>query len=279
MRSIGYLMEQARQIAGRKTKPGPCPEHGEFEPVFYESGVSPAFGFWSQCPKCDEAIALEQEEMHERTRMRTAEEKLEARLNAIGIPHRYRTMVLDDYKDYLPAQKNALAWAKAYVQNFRDPRHGGRNCLLLGTPGTGKTMLCACIAMALDRTGITVRFTTMQHAMRRIRSTYDDSATETEEHALRTFTNPQLLVLDEIGVQSGSEWERNLAFDMLNERYQQQKPTLCISNLDRVGVTQFLGDRVIDRMREGGGKVLLFDWQSYRNPKALTEDGREETDQ
>jgi DNA replication protein DnaC len=78
------------------------------------------------------------------------------------------------------------------------------------------------------------------------------------------MTDMDLLILDEIGVQFGSETERNLLFDVLNERYEDCKPTLLLSNLPKQDVAKYLGERVMDRLREDGGRVVVFDWESHR---------------
>jgi DNA replication protein DnaC len=65
-------------------------------------------------------------------------------------------------------------------------------------------------------------------------------------------------------VQAGSTSEQNLLFDVINERYNNRLPTLLLSNLTQAEVVAVLGERVIDRLREDGGKVITFDWQSAR---------------
>ena len=77
---------------------------------------------------------------------------------------------------------------------------------------------------------------------------------------------PDLLILDEIGVQIGSEHEKLLLFDVLNGRYQQCRPTILISNLSGSDLEAYLGQRVMDRYRECGA-VLAFDWNSYRGTR------------
>ena len=42
------------------------------------------------------------------------------------------------------------------------------------------------------------------------------------------------------------------------------KPTILLSNLNIEGLGEYLGERVMDRLREGGGKMIAFDWDSYR---------------
>ena len=68
-------------------------------------------------------------------------------------------------------------------------------------------------------------------------------------------------------VQFGSDAEKLLLFDVLNERYERRKPTLMLSNLTAQEVAAYLGERVMDRLREDGGEVVVFDWASHRGVK------------
>ena len=71
-------------------------------------------------------------------------------------------------------------------------------------------------------------------------------------------------MLDEIGLQHGSESEKIILFEILNERYMQCKPTILISNLDIKDLKEYITERIIDRMRDGGGQKIVFDWESNR---------------
>ena len=42
------------------------------------------------------------------------------------------------------------------------------------------------------------------------------------------------------------------------------RPTILISNLTEEELGKYIGDRIIDRMKEGQGAVIKFDWESYR---------------
>ncbi len=75
---------------------------------------------------------------------------------------------------------------------------------------------------------------------------------------------PDLLILDEVGVQFGSDTEKLILFDVLNERYERRRPTILMTNLTLEEVADFLGDRIIDRLREDGGEFIPFDWESHR---------------
>ena len=84
------------------------------------------------------------------------------------------------------------------------------------------------------------------------------------------FTAPE--VLDpSIKVISVADWgckdDYRLAMREVFDRYEKMKPTILISNLSKDDVFKYLGERVADRLREDGGKVLVFDWDSYRRQR------------
>lgn len=48
------------------------------------------------------------------------------------------------------------------------------------------------------------------------------------------------------------------SLDVLNTRYADMRPTIVISNLKLVEITNYLGTRIIDRLSENGGQVVPF---------------------
>lgn len=54
---------------------------------------------------------------------------------------------------------------------------------------------------------------------------------------------------------------------IINE-YERMKPTILISNQTREELAAFIGERVLDRMSDGGGCTLSFTWDSYRSKGA-----------
>ena len=53
-------------------------------------------------------------------------------------------------------------------------------------------------------------------------------------------------------------------FNMIDRRYRTLKPTILITNLDKVQTKKLLGEAIISRFREGGGKMLGFAWPDLR---------------
>ena len=90
------------------------------------------------------------------------------------------------------------------------------------------------------------------------------SSDVTESQVIADFAGYDLLIIDEVGVQTGTDAESKALFDVFNERYQNLKPTVLISNLDAEGFVQAVGRRIADRVKEDGGEILSFDWESHR---------------
>ncbi|WP_252495903.1 ATP-binding protein, partial [Escherichia coli] len=66
------------------------------------------------------------------------------------------------------------------------------------------------------------------------------------------------MVIDEVGAQHGTDFERQVLFQVVNGRYERLLPTILISNLSLVDIRRFIGDRVIDRLCDANGEVVLL---------------------
>lgn len=236
-----------------------CPQHGDFESRHLFGAI------WSKCPDC--AADVEANERADRQRRDKEAEQVawQRRLGNAGIPDRFMSRSLKSYVAETEGQRRALAFAEAYADGFDDALSTGRSAVFIGKPGTGKTHLAIGIGLRImHRDGRSVLFSTVMRTIRRVRSTWDRNAEESETEAIAVFTRPDLLILDEVGIQYGSEAEKLLIFDIINDRYESRRPTLLLSNLDLADVRAYLGERVYDRLREDGGEVVVFDWDSYR---------------
>lgn len=236
-----------------------CDTHGPYISVNHVGRV------WSKCPECSRAVQ-EREKAEEDAKSRTDQlVAWQKRIGDSGIPERFWNRSLKNFVAETPEQKKALAFATAYADGFDDVLKTGRSVLFIGRIGTGKTHLAAGIGLRLmHRDSRPVLFLTVMRAIRRIKDTWSRGSDMTESQAVASLVYPDLLILDEVGVQFGSETEKLILFDVLNERYEKRKPTLLLSNLPIVEVREYLGERIYDRLREGGGQAIAFDWESWR---------------
>ena len=254
------------QFGSLREVPFDCPVHGPVtaRQVCLSSGWTDA-----RCPDCDrereakaEAAEVERQQAVAAERRRSA---VQANLARSGIPARFELCDFAGYVTTDPGQRKALTRCREYAGGLATHLRTGASLILCGTAGTGKTHLACAIAREAILTHVqAVRFTTVGKAMRAVKSTYRRQSEDTEDDALREFTRPGLLILDEVGVQFGSDAERNILFEIVNERYGAMLPTILISNLALDGLREFVGDRVLDRLKENGGQLVVFDWVSHR---------------
>jgi len=221
----------------------------------------------SHCPKCvakrraEEAARKEREEQQER------EYRVRQLRAASGIPARFMERDFASYTAKEPGQRVALGVCKAFAEAWRDKLKAGASLVLTGGPGTGKTHLACAVASNVMQTHLaTVAFGTVATLLRHIKDSYRKDSGRSEQDAIDDLVRPDLLIVDEVGVQVGSDHEKLLMFEVLNSRYQELRPTILISNLNAADLEAFLGQRVMDRYRECGS-VLAFDWQSHRGQK------------
>ena len=191
--------------------------------------------------------------------------RIETMLGHAAIPKRFLNRTLENYDTTLEGQQKAHRAAVRYATEWRDNLQAGRSLIMCGNPGTGKTHLAVGIAKHIMDEGGTTLFTRVIDMIRTVRETYGRDSTRTERQVIAEYARPDLLILDEVGHQHGSDAERLTLFDVINARYEQCRPTLLITNLSLSGLREYLDDRAQDRLREGGGRVLVFDWQSQRD--------------
>lgn len=236
-----------------------CPTHGEYTSRHYIGRI------WSKCPTCSAEKTAEEDRLAAEQAAEAKRRAWQERLQHSCIPERFHDRTLKNFQADTPEQARALEFATRYADEFDAVMKTGRCAMFIGAPGTGKTHLAAGIALRLmHRDKRSVLFTTVMRAIRSIKDTWSKGSELTETQAIEALVFPDLLILDEVGVQFGSDTEKLMLFDVLNERYEKRKPCLLLSNLSIDDVKAYLGERVFDRLREDGGEAVAFDWASHR---------------
>jgi|SRR5215468_6542176 len=217
----------AKNIADSAERNEVCPKHGSYSSKRVMSGK--AQSRWSACEACrDEWFAeqshrLSEEERRDRT----------ARLiKSLEIPLRFKGKTLENFEVEAVAQQIVIDQAQGYVSEFDKNLRIGKSLIFVGPVGTGKTHVACGILRALAMAGHSGRYATVGGLIRNVRSAWRKSSPQSEEEIRDLYISPRLTVVDEIGMQFGSEAEKVQMFDLLNERYNQLRPTILISNLN-----------------------------------------------
>lgn len=190
-------------------------------------------------------------------------QRINASLMNCGIPKRFNHCTFDSF---IESEQNKKAYqvAKGYADNFDSRLDQGGGLLFHGKCGTGKTHLACAIGKQVIHSGsASVLYTKIYDIVSDVKSSWSNPQV-TEAEMVQKYTQPDLLIIDEVGVQFGSEAERLVLFQIMNRRYEDIKPTILLSNLDMQELTNCIGERLVDRMSEGGGARIGFTWESYR---------------
>lgn len=122
------------------------------------------------------------------------------------------------------------------------------NITLYGNTGTGKTYLTECITNELINKGVVVQYMTA-FTFNNLATKYHTTFDETKNNYIDTLLDCDVLVIDDLGTEPIN---KNVTLEYLylviNERQQNNRPTIITTNLSLEGVLSRYGERVFSRL-------------------------------
>lgn len=183
------------------------------------------------------------------------EKEKQAHYESCGIGSKYWNKRLDDFDAYNDELKANLTTVKEFIG---DVQKGMRRTLwMCGTNGNGKTMLGGCIARELYG-----HYAESSIIEDEIEQTKNFRADETLIGLRKRYAKYPVLVIDEVA-RFPSDNEKKYIFKILNDRYNADKSTVIITNLDKHELRNYLGRALTDRFVETCTS-MMFTSQSYR---------------
>lgn len=248
-----------------RTFAGRCAVHGEVDMSEIEQldGSMLARG----CKRCQwEALhtAPRASEVHSLAVAQAKAERATAELIGAGITPRFANATFDGYVTETDPQRKALAKCRDYADQFPVHFRDGRSLLLTGNVGCGKTHLASAIVRTVIADRATALITSTNDIAGIARASMAPGSGYTDRDVVLHLGGLNLLVVDEVGCQKGSEYELGLLHAIIDRRYQAVLPTVLISNLGIDGLKSYIGDRALDRLRQHGGMAVGFTWSSMR---------------
>jgi len=226
--------------------------------------------FW-QCSKCVQAANKKREDDEHRANETKRFYSLIKDGGLFGgpisfpeVPRRFAGKTIDSYEAKSKSQQELKKLAARYIKEFDKVKLNGTGMIMAGKPGTGKTHIAWSIVNELRNRKIPAALIQASAMTSSVKATYNKDSEYYDYQVITAYSLIDLLVIDEVGVQVQTDSEKRIFFDIINRRYENMMPTIIITNLTMQETAIYIGERVIDRMKEGGGVIFAMDWDSYR---------------
>ncbi|MCD7845537.1 MAG: ATP-binding protein [Oscillospiraceae bacterium] len=121
----------------------------------------------------------------------------------------------------------SIQMARRYVSIWPEVKKNNLGLLLWGDVGTGKSYTAACIANALLETGAPVLMTNFSKILNQLGSMYS----EERYQYIASFSSFELLIIDDLGIERGTEYAVEQVYAVIDERYKSKKPLIITTNL------------------------------------------------
>lgn len=117
--------------------------------------------------------------------------------------------------------------AKSYAESFvKDFLEYGLGFIFWGNVGTGKTFAASCIANYLVERHVPVLMTSFSRIMNEVWNAKD------KDGYYKNFNKYDLLIIDDLGVERGTNYAMEQVYTVIDERIRSKKPMLITTNLD-----------------------------------------------
>ena len=223
---------------------------------------------WFGCSACNKAERAIEEAQAAQLLEAARQVRIEAKLNTAGIPLAFRGRTFDNFIVESADMQAALDVARSFAAEFWIKHMAAGSFLVLGgVTGTGKSHLALAIAQQVMLRG-TAMYMDAIEMIRRVRGTWRRGSDKSEEEMYQLLSGDiDLLVVDEVGVQRGSDDEQMIWFDVVNRRYRDNRPTILLTNLDGKAFVEFMGPRIMSRLAERA-RYVTFQWPDWRRRTA-----------
>ena len=164
------------------------------------------------------------------------------------------------------AHRHRQAVADLKRRGFTDPAMREKiGYLLWGGVGAGKSYLAGCIANALMEQEIAVRMTNFALILNDLTASFESR----NEYISRLCRAP-LLILDDFGMERGTEYGLEQVYNVIDSRYRSRRPLIVTTNLslqDLQHPQDTAHARIYDRLLEMCGPIR-FTGENFRRATA-----------
>ncbi len=172
----------------------------------------------------------------------TASKLEEKRMSALLERSNLKSLGGKTFASFAPQDHQQPAYNRA--REFAENPDGW--LVMLGSYGTGKTHLAAAIGNRRLELGEPAVFVVAPDLLDHLRSTFSPTSETTFDKLFESVRSAPLLILDDMGTQTTTQWASEKLFQILNYRYMNRLATIITTNVP----LDDLGDRLASRMAD-----------------------------
>ena len=158
-----------------------------------------------------------------------------------------------------------MEFAREYVEQWGHMKAENHGLLLWGNVGTGKSFFAGCIANALMKLEVPVCMTNFALILNDLAASYKD-----RNEYISRLCSFHLLILDDFGMERGTEYGLEQVYNVIDSRYRSQKPLIVTTNLtleELQNPEDTAHARIYDRLTEMCTPVRITG-ENFRKAKA-----------
>jgi DNA replication protein DnaC len=166
------------------------------------------------------------------------------------IPRRYQDVSFErpPVSDIARVAPEQIRVIRRYTQAIDANLDTGKGLWLVGDVGTGKTTLAMLVSKAALQAGRSVAIYSLPRLLNLIRETLDSDVGKLD--FLDRLAAVDLLHIDDLGVESKSDWVLEQLYSIVNARYEAQRAILATTNLTPEKLSEQIGPRTVSRLEE-----------------------------
>ena len=220
-----------------------CGKCNEPKEAYFDPGKDMVFGMKKHPRECEcrRKKRKEEEQYREQQRHETAVRELKSRCFS------ERAMQEWTFEKDKGISKNTET-ARFYVKHWEWMKEENIGYLFWGAVGTGKSYLAGCIANALLEQEIPVRMTNFAEVLNDLSANFSD-----KNEYIKNLCRFPLLILDDFGMERGTEYGLEQIYAVIDSRYRSGKPLIVTTNLTLHDLTHpqdTAHARIYDRLQE-----------------------------
>lgn len=204
---------------------------------------------WLWCvPECNCSKAKEEKEQREKERTKDFGKKTSP---SSDIGNKFLKKTFENFQQTSQNEK-ILGACQRYVRDFNSYLNSGIGIIFSGESGRGKTHLASAIFNSLKEDYNCI-FRTMDSLLSEIKHSYNSGSID-EYKIIRSLSVCDLLILDDLGTETPSEFALRILFQIINNRYNNERPIIITMKFNS---EQELRRRLMEKSEEIGIEKMV----------------------